>query len=279
MTRAQRIYKSWVEDGRFSSSVCSELIAIADDPQEIEDRFYQDLQFGTAGLRGILGAGTNRMNYYTVARAATAYAQLIASWGEEARQAGIAISYDSRNFSREFAELTARIFINEGVKVFFSTELRPVPVISFAIRHYGCVGGVMITASHNPAIYNGFKVYGEDGAQLPPEEADAIAERMADLSDLPGLIDGLPEFSELSGAELFTWMGEDIDQTYSDYLMTLSLNQEAVAKMKQMPIVYTPLHGSGNKPVRRQLARLGFTNINIVPEQEEPDEIFHCASA
>lgn len=274
MTRAQRIYKSWVEDGRFSSSVCSELIAIADDPQEIEDRFYQDLQFGTAGLRGILGAGTNRMNYYTVARAATAYAQLIASWGEEACQAGIAISYDSRNFSREFAELTARIFINEGVKVFFSTELRPVPVISFAIRHYGCVGGVMITASHNPAIYNGFKVYGEDGAQLPPEEADAIAERMADLSDLPGLIDGLPEFSELSGAELFTWMGEDIDQTYSDYLMTLSLNQEAVAKMKQMPIVYTPLHGSGNKPVRRQLARLGFTNINIVPEQEEPDGDF-----
>lgn len=275
MTRAQSIYKSWVEDGRFSPSVCSELIAIADDPQEIEDRFYQDLQFGTAGLRGILGAGTNRMNYYTVARAATAYALLIAAGGEEVRQAGIAISYDSRNFSREFAELTARIFINQGVRVFFSTELRPVPVISFAIRYYGCAGGVMITASHNPAIYNGFKVYGEDGAQLPPEEADAIAERMADLSDdLPGLIDGLPDFSGLGSAELFTWMGEDIDRAYSDYLMTLSLNQEAVAKMKKMPIVYTPLHGSGNKPVRHQLARLGFTNINIVPEQELPDGDF-----
>lgn len=274
MTRAQKIYKSWVEDARFSSSVRSELMSIADDPQEIEDRFYQDLQFGTAGLRGILGAGTNRMNYYTVARAATAYARLIAAGGEEVRQAGIAISYDSRNFSREFAELTARIFISQGVRVFFSTELRPVPVISFAIRYYGCAGGVMITASHNPAIYNGFKVYGKDGAQLPPEEADAIAERMADLSDLPGLTDMLPDFSGLASAELFTWMGEDIDRAYSDYLMTLSLNQAAVAKMKMMPIVYTPLHGSGNKPVRHQLARLGFTNINIVPEQELPDGDF-----
>ena len=274
MTRAQIEYKKWLDDDRFSASIRDELLAIAGDQQEIEERFYQDLQFGTAGLRGIIGAGTNRMNFYTVGRAAAAYADQIAARGEEASNRGIVISYDSRNYSREFAELTARIFISRGVRVYFSTELRPVPIISFAIRHYGCVGGVMITASHNPAVYNGFKVYGEDGAQLPPEDADAIALAMEKTTDLHGLMEDLVEFDDLVDLDLFSWMGEDIDQAYSDYLMTLSINPDVAAKMKHLPIVFTPLHGSGNKPVRRQLSRLGFSNVSIVTEQELPDGNF-----
>lgn len=273
MTRSEKLYLSWLDDPRFSLQTREDLLAIKDNKEEIEERFYQDLQFGTAGLRGILGTGTNRMNFYTVGRAATAYARQIAAQ-EEGRSKGIVISYDCRNFSREFAELAAGIFVKHGVKIYFSTELRPVPVLSFAIRYFGCVGGIMITASHNPAIYNGFKVYGEDGGQLPPEEADEVAAEMKHITDLPATVAEALKFEEAAESDLFNWMGDDIDLAYSDYLMTLSLDRGAVEKFKHLPIVYTPLHGSGNKPVRRQLEKLGFTNVSIVPEQELPDGNF-----
>lgn len=273
MTHAEKVYLSWLDDPRFSPETREELLAIQDNKEEIEERFYQDLKFGTAGLRGILGTGTNRMNFYTVGRAATAYAREIAAQ-QEGKSKGIVISYDCRNFSREFAELAAGIFVKHGVKIYFSTELRPVPILSFAIRHFGCAGGIMITASHNPAVYNGFKVYGADGGQLPPEEADAVAAVMTDITDLPAAVADALEFEEAANSELFNWMGDDIDQAYSDYLMTLSLDRGATKKSKHLPIVYTPLHGSGNKPVRRQLEKLGFSNVSIVPEQELPDGNF-----
>ncbi len=274
MSKAQEIYQSWLNDTRFPKQFREELQAINRDEAEIADRFYQDLKFGTAGLRGILGAGTNRMNYYTVARAATAYVRTVIAKREDAREKGIAISYDSRNFSREFAELTAAISVQHGLKVYFSDELRPVPMLSFAIRRHGCAGGVMITASHNPAKYNGFKVYGDDGGQLPPAEADAVAVTMEGLIDLPPLVAGAPAFAEISKSDLFVSMGAELDQAYSDYLMEIAINKDIVAKHKDMPIIYTPLHGTGNKPVRSQLARLGFTNVQVVPEQELPDGNF-----
>lgn len=273
MTYANKIFESWLNDSRFSEDIRAELAAIKDDQTEIEDRFYQDLQFGTAGLRGILGAGTNRMNFYTIGRAATAYARLLSA-SQESRAKGVVISYDSRNFSREFAELVARIFVSHQIKVYFSDELRPVPLLSFALRHFACAGGVMITASHNPPEYNGFKVYGEDGGQLPPEEADAVALEMENITDLPALLAESLSFEAAQADALFNWMGEDIDQVYGDYLAELSLDRGFVAKMKELPIVYTPLHGAGNKPVRRQLARLGFTNVSVVKEQELPDGNF-----
>lgn len=273
MTRAETAYLSWLDDPRFSPDTRAELLAIQDDKTEIEERFYQDLKFGTAGLRGILGAGTNRMNFYTVGRAATAYAREIADQ-KDGKSRGIAISYDCRDFSREFAELAAGIFVRHGIKVYFSTELRPVPILSFAIRHFECAGGIMITASHNPAIYNGFKVYGADGGQLPPDEADAVAAEMKNITDLPSTVSDALECTKAAASDLFNWMGEDIDQAYSDYLMTMSLDRGAVEKSKHLPIVYTPLHGSGNKPVRRQLERLGFSNVSVVLEQELPDGNF-----
>jgi len=159
ISRAQTVYQSWLENPALDAATLAELVAIADDTVEIEDRFYQDLQFGTAGLRGIMGAGTNRMNLYTVARAAEGFALHLKSLGEEACERGIAISYDSRNRSREFAELSAAVFITNGLRVYFSDELRPVPILSYAIRQHRCVGGIMMTASHNPKMYNGFKAY------------------------------------------------------------------------------------------------------------------------
>ena len=247
---------------------------VLDDKTEIEDRFYQDLQFGTAGLRGVLGAGTNRMNVYTVGRAADGFARYIEELGEEACQRGIAISYDSRRFSPEFAALTARIFVGHGIRVYLSDELRPVPMLSYAIRHYNCVGGVMITASHNPKQYNGFKAYGEDGGQLPPEAAGVVSRYMAAETDLTGLLSRVISQEEAEKSDLYVVIGEELDRDYTDMLLSLSISQDAVKRHHDLKIIYTPLHGSGNKPVRRVLKELGFTNVLVVPEQEKPDPDF-----
>ncbi|NLW12908.1 MAG: phospho-sugar mutase [Clostridiaceae bacterium] len=277
MSSAMKLYQEWLSNEAFDEKTRAELAAIAGDQSEIEDRFYTSLSFGTAGLRGVLGAGTNRMNFYTVAAAADAFAQYIVSEGDDAKKRGIAISYDSRNFSREFAVLTARIFTAHGVKVYLSDELRPVPLLSFAIRYYKTYGGVMITASHNPARYNGFKAYGEDGGQMPPEAADVIADNMNRKQDLPSLLDIHEEVLARQG-DLWQDIGEDLDQAYNSMLLSLAVHPEAVKSQKDLKIVYTPLHGSGNKPVRRILASMGFNNVLVVPEQEQPDGNFPTVS-
>ncbi len=272
MSNAQTVYQEWLNNPRFDEATHQELLRIKDDPEEINNRFYQNLAFGTAGLRGVLAAGTNRMNRYTIAWAAEGFALYLASLGDSVKHRGIVISYDSRHFSREFALITARIMAGHGILVRLSDELRPVPMLSFAIRHFKAAGGVMITASHNPPKYNGFKAYGEDGAQLPPEAADAASRYMNEISDLAAV--EYPDEQSVRDSGLLTDFGPEIDTIYTDMLMTLSINREACVRNKDMKIVYTPLHGCGNKPVRRALARIGFENVLVVPEQELPDPDF-----
>ncbi len=272
MSRAQDLYRLWTTDQAFDAATRAELLAISKDPTEIEDRFYMDLAFGTAGLRGIIGAGTNRMNRYTVARASEGFARFLAGQGEEIRNRGIVISFDSRRFSKEFALLCAQIFVGHGVRVYLSDELRPVPVLSFAVRHYQAAGGVMITASHNPAKYNGFKAYGEDGGQLPPEAAEVVSSFMDAITDLPRLT--WPDEASARRTGLLIDIGADLDSAYMAMLLKLSVDSAAVRRHHDMKIVYTPLHGAGNKPVRRILEAVGFTNVLVVPEQELPDPAF-----
>lgn len=273
-SRAQDTYQRWMKHPALDEATKKELAAIQGDRIEIEDRFYQDLQFGTAGLRGIMGAGTNRMNRYTVARAAEGFAKSLIKQDKEGAARGIAISYDPRNRSREFAELTACIFVANGIAVRFSDVLRPVPMLSFAVRHFNCIGGVMITASHNPKEYNGFKAYGPDGAQLGPEDADRAAAEMAKVKDLPSLLNKLPSFDKTIASPLFRWMGEDIDKAFDDRLLSFTLSNDAVKRHHDLPIVYSPLYGAGNLPVRRILKKHGFTNVHVVKEQEKPDGNF-----
>lgn len=270
-------YHEWLENPLFDDDTKAELKAISNDQKEIDDRFYQHLNFGTAGLRGILGAGTNRMNRYTVARAADGFARSIVDRGEEAMAKGIAISFDSRRCSPEFAELTARIFVKHGIKVYLSDRLRPVPMLSYTIRHFGCAGGVMITASHNPKVYNGFKAYGSDGGQMPPAEADAVVAKMAERDDYAALYGETPALEECRKSPLWHEFGEEIDKAYNDMLLGLSIDNECVKKQKDLKIIYTPLHGAGNRPVRRVLESLGFENIIVVPEQAEPNSEFPTA--
>lgn len=273
MSLAQERYTRWTTDPNFDEATRAELLALAGDAKEIEDRFYMDLEFGTAGLRGVLGAGTNRMNFYTVARASEGFARFLAGQGEVVKARGVAISYDSRRYSPEFATLSARIFVSHGIKVYLSDELRPVPMLSFAIRHFQTAGGVMITASHNPAKYNGYKAYGEDGGQLPPEAATVVADVMNSIEDFPPLLKCLSE-AEARQTGLWVDIGADLDAAYTAMLEKLAINRAAVLRQKNLKIVYTPLHGAGNKPVRRILSQMGFTNIIVVPEQELPDPNF-----
>ncbi|MEA4888493.1 MAG: phospho-sugar mutase [Clostridiaceae bacterium] len=272
MSRAQDLYQLWSADPAFDPETRAELRAIAADPAEIEDRFYCDLSFGTAGLRGVLGAGTNRMNAYTVAKASEGLARCLSARGPEACARGLVVSYDSRHRSREFALITALIFAGHGIPVRLSDELRPVPMLSFAIRHYHAAAGVMITASHNPAKYNGFKAYGEDGGQLPPEDAAVVSRAMDEIRNPAAL--RWPDEAKARALGLLTDMGRELDQAYNDMLLGVSINGDAARRQSDMSIVYTPLHGAGNKPVRRILASLGFKRVLVVPEQEKPDPDF-----
>lgn len=274
MSEALNRYQLWLSAEGFDAATKAELKAIEGQTAEIEDRFYQDLQFGTAGLRGILGAGTNRMNFYTVARAAEGFARYYESRGADFCKRGLAISYDSRHFSREFAELTARVFIGHGIDVYFSSRLRPVPYLSFMIRKYGCAGGAMITASHNPKKYNGFKAYGEDGGQFPPEAAAIVAANMAKVTDLPAVLAAAPSFAEIEKSPQFHLVDRDLDEAYANYAASLAINPEAVLRHKDLEIVYTPLHGSGLHPVTDVLKKIGLENVKVVPEQAEPDGDF-----
>ena len=265
-------YEFWKEDPFFDEQTKAELISIKDDAKEIEDRFYRDLEFGTAGLRGVIGAGTNRMNVYTVAKATAGLAQYIISCGPDAVARGVVISYDSRNFSPEFAAITAGTLAAYGISSKLSDELRPVPMLSYSVRYFKAFAGVMITASHNPAKYNGYKVYGEDGGQVPPEAADAVLANIEAIKDIRTI--KTMKLEEAVAAGLVTYFGSEADEAYTEMLTKLVVDQGAIDRQADMSIVYTPLHGSGNKPVRRILERVGFKNIHIVSEQELPDGNF-----
>ena len=269
-------YKFWSEDPFFDADTRAELASIKDDAKEIEDRFYKDLEFGTAGFRGVLGAGTNRMNIYTVAKASAGLANYIITCGKEAMDRGVVICYDSRHFSPEFAEITARTLAAYGIRVRLSDELRPVPVCSYSVRYYKAFAGVMITASHNPSKYNGYKVYGEDGGQVPPDAADVILKSIEAITDIRTV--KILSMEDAMATGLVEKYGEEVDKAYTEMLAGLVIDQESIDRQADMSIVYTPLHGSGNKPVRRILDRVGFKNIHIVKEQELPDGSFPTVS-
>ncbi len=264
-------YKKWCTDPYFDEDTKAELKSIENDAKEIEERFYKNLEFGTGGLRGILGAGTNRMNIYTVSKATQGFANYIKKQGDAAVKKGVVIAYDSRHYSPEFAEITARVLAGNGIKAYLSDELRPVPMLSFAVRYLGCTGGVVITASHNPPEYNGYKAYWEDGAQVPfPRDGEIIKEVNA-VTDFNMIKKA--DLTEAVNSGMIQYVGPELDIAYLDAVTAQIVNQEIIDNT-DLKIVYTPLHGSGNKPVRRALAKAGFKNVYVVPQQEKPDGSF-----
>lgn len=263
-------YQEWSTSSVFDEATRKELLLIAGDEEEIKDRFYKDLEFGTAGMRGVIGNGTNRMNVYTVTKATQGLANYILKQGTETK--GVVISYDSRNMSPEFAESTALCLNANGIKTFIFDSLRPVPELSFAVRELGCTAGVMITASHNPPEYNGYKVYWDDGAQIvAPHDSGIIAEvnKVKDYS----LIRGISK-EEAMKQRLYNVIGPAMDKLYLTAIKKQILNPDVIKKEKDLKIVYTPLHGTGNIPVQKVLAELGFENVYVVPEQELPNGNF-----
>ena len=262
-------YRRWL--GFVDDSARRELEALEGNPAEIEDRFYTALSFGTAGMRGVLGAGLNRMNAYNVRRATRALAKYILSAPGGAER-GVAIAYDSRKFSPEFALETALVLANAGVKALLFDALRPVPVLSYAVRHLHAIAGVVITASHNPPAYNGYKVYWEDGGQIAPERAKAIQA----LIDETDFAECLPmDEAEARSKGLLVTIPPSLDDDYTEMVKGLCVNPGLAREMGgKIKIVYTPLHGSGNVPVRRVLKELGFADVHVVPEQEAPDAAF-----
>lgn len=264
-------FQFWLEDNYFDEDTKNELLAIRNDEKEIEDRFYKDLEFGTGGLRGIIGAGTNRMNVYTVRKATQGLANYIVKQGGSKK--GVAIAYDSRRMSPEFADTAALCLAANGIKAYVFESLRPTPELSFALRTLGCVSGIVVTASHNPPEYNGYKVYWEDGAQVTaPRDKEIIAEVNA-ITDYNTVKTMTKE--EALAAGLYEVIGAEIDDAYMAELKKQIIHPEVISQMADdIKIVYTPLCGTGNKPVRRVLSELGFKHVYVVPEQENPDPDF-----
>lgn len=264
-------YKRWCESPEFDEETKNELIAIKEDKNEIEDRFYKELEFGTAGLRGIIGAGTNRMNQYTVGKATQGLANYIIEQGTQDK--GVAISYDSRKMSKEFSMQTALILCANGIKAYLFENLRPVPELSFAVRNLGCTAGVMITASHNPPKYNGYKVYWDDGSQI-------VAPRDKDIIQKVRNIESFSEIKKITQKEaeekgLLKIIGAEMDDKYLEVLKNSVLNPEIMKEEgKKLKVVYTPLHGTGNTIAEKLLKELGLANVYVVPEQSEPDGNF-----
>ena len=269
------IYEEWLANPYFDEATKEELRSIKEDENEIKERFYQDLEFGTAGLRGIIGAGINRMNIYVVRRATQGLANHIIKQGGADK--GVAIAYDSRHMSPEFAEEAALTLAANGIKAYKFESLRPTPELSFAVRELGCIDGINITASHNPPEYNGYKVYWEDGAQFtPPHDKGVTAEVLA-ITDLSTVKTTDVESAKAAGK--YEIIGEAIDDKYIAQVKAQVVNQEAIDKMQDsIQIVYTPLHGTGNIPARRALAEIGFSHVYVVPEQELPDGDFPTVS-
>ena len=264
-------YKKWCESDEFDEETKQELLKIKDDEKEIEDRFYQELEFGTAGLRGIIGSGTNRMNKYTVGKATQGLANYIVKRGTQDK--GVAISYDSRRMSPEFSKQTALILNANGIKTYIFDHLRPVPELSFAVRQLGCTAGIMITASHNKPKYNGYKVYWDDGSQIiNPVDKDIMSEVKA-VTDYTSI--KLISEEEAKSKGLYNVIGKEIDDLYIKELKSQVLNPEIVREQgKELKVVYTPLHGAGNEMVQRILKEIGLQNVYVVPEQEKPDGEF-----
>ena len=266
-------YNLWLNYIKIKSETKMELLKI-DDELDIEDRFYKDLDFGTGGLRGVIGAGSNRMNIYTVAKATQGYAQYLNASFESP---SVAIAYDSRNMSKEFAKATALTFAANNIKVYLFEDLRPTPMLSFTVRELGCKGGIVITASHNPKQYNGYKVYGEDGGQITDETAKEVIGYINNI-DIFNDVKSIAEEKALEDG-LLTYIGEDIDRIYIDKVKSLILRKDLIdEKAKELNIIYTPIHGSGLMPIKRTLTELGFKKLNIVKEQEKPDGNFPTAS-
>lgn len=265
-------YNEWINSDIINEEIKNELRNIKDE-KEIEDRFYKDLDFGTGGLRGIIGAGSNRMNIYTVSKATQGFANYL---NESFENPSVAVAYDSRNMSKEFATAAALTLCANGVKVFLYESLRPTPVLSFAVRHLNCKGGIVVTASHNPKQYNGYKVYDEFGGQVTDEKANKIISLVNDVKDF-SMIKNMSE-EEALNKDLLVYIGEDVDKAYIDEVKNLTIRKELVKeKAKDLKIIYTPIHGSGNIPVRRVLSELGYSNVKVVKEQEEPNGNFPTA--
>ena len=270
-----KIYKEWLANPYFDEATKAELKAIESDENEIKERFYMDLEFGTAGLRGIIGAGINRMNIYVVRRATQGLANYIIKQGGAAK--GVAIAYDSRRMSPEFADEAARTLAANGIKAYKFESLRPTPELSFAVRELGCIAGINVTASHNPPEYNGYKVYWEDGAQFTPPHDKGVTEEVLAIEDLSTVKTMSAEDAMAAG--LYEVIGAEIDDKYIAQVKAQVVNQDAIDKMQDsIKIVYTPLHGTGNLPVRRVLKEIGFEHVYVVPEQELPDGEFPTVS-
>lgn len=268
-------YEYWCTSPIFDDATKAELKSLEGNEDEIFDRFYRELEFGTGGLRGVIGAGTNRMNFYTVGKATQGLANFINKQGAAAK--GVAIAFDSRHMSPEFADTAACVLAANGIKAYIFDSLRPTPELSFALRTLGCTAGIVVTASHNPPEYNGYKVYWEDGAQITaPKDAQIIGEVNA-IKDYAEIKKMTTEEAKVAG--LYEVIGKEIDDKYMEALKKLVLHPEAIKQMaSSLKIVYTPLHGTGNVPVRRVLKELGFEQVTVVPEQELPDGNFPTVS-
>ena len=266
-------YREWLISDYFDQETKAELESIEDNEEEIEDRFYKDLTFGTGGMRGKIGAGTNRINKYIVRKATQGFANYIINYLDKGRDRGVVISYDSRHKSREFARETALVLNGNGIKTYLFDELRPTPELSFAVRELNAIGGVMVTASHNPPEYNGYKVYGEDGCQAVPEKARKIIAEIDEIDDFNLIKRMNKETAKAEG--FFNIIGEEIDNKYMEALKEVIPDKDlAEEKGEELNMIYTPLHGTGNKPVRRILDELGFKNLEVVKEQANADPDF-----
>ena len=271
----QKVYEEWISDSYFDEGTKEELKAIANDENEIKERFYKNLEFGTAGLRGIIGAGTNRLNIYTVRKATQGLANYILK--RDAKDRGVAIAYDSRRMSPEFADEAALCLAANGIKAYVFDALRPTPELSFAVRELHCIAGINITASHNPPEYNGYKVYWEDGAQITPPHDKGIMDEVEAVTDYANVKTMSLDAAKEAG--LYETIGAAIDDSYMEALKKQVIHQDAIDAMnKKLKIVYSPLHGTGNVPVRRVLKELGFENVYVVKEQELPDGEFPTVS-
>ena len=271
----KEVYEQWIANPYFDEATKEELKSIAEDENEIKERFYMDLEFGTAGLRGIIGAGTNRMNIYVVRRATQGLANYIAKVDKKAK--GVAIAYDSRRMSPEFANEAALCLAANGIKAYIFESLRPTPELSYAVRYLGCTAGINVTASHNPPEYNGYKVYWEDGAQITPPHDSGIMGEVKAISDWNTV--KTMDKAEAEKAGLFEVIGKEVDDAYMAELKKQVIHMDAIqAEGKNLKIVYTPLHGTGNIPARRILKELGFENVYVVKEQELPDGDFPTVS-
>jgi len=276
MAKWKENYQRWISKEDLDQELKQQLLEKADNELELEDCFYKSLEFGTGGMRGEIGPGTNRMNIYTIRKASEGLARYIESFGEEAKRRGVVIAYDSRHKSPQFAMETAKTIATHGIQTYVFDELRPTPELSFAVRYLNAFSGVVITASHNPPEYNGFKVYGEDGGQIPPKIADEIIKKVNEVEN--ELEVAVENEDILKQKGLIKIIGAEIDEAYNEKIKTISLNPN-LAKEVDVKVVFTPLHGTANKPVRRALQSLGYQNVTVVKEQELPDPNFSTVAS